>query len=186
MAGVAAPQPALLLIDLQRAVDHPSWGERNNPQAEANASALLKRWRARGAPIVHIRHDSTEPHSTYRPGQPGHAFKPETAPLPGETVVAKQVNSAFIGTGLEEQLRAAGITELVVCGVSTSNSVETTVRHGGNLGFSITLVEDACFTFARKDYHGRARTAGEVHAMSLANLAGEYCRIATTSEVLAR
>lgn len=186
MAGLAAPQPALLLIDLQRAVDHPSWGERNNPQAEANASALLKRWRARGAPIVHIRHDSAEPHSTYRPGQPGHEFKPETAPLPGETVVAKQVNSAFIGTGLEERLRAAGITELVVCGVSTSNSVETTVRHGGNLGFSITLVEDACFTFARKDYHGRARTAGEVHGMSLANLAGEYCRIAATSEVLAR
>jgi len=185
MPGPAPPAPALVLIDLQRAVDHPSWGERNNPQAETNARALLERWRAHGGLILHIRHDSTEPGSTYRPGQPGHEFKPETAPLPGEAVIGKRVNSAFIGTGLEERLRAEGVAELVVCGVCTNNSVETTVRHGGNLGFTITLVEDACFTFGRADYRGRARTADEVHAMSLANLAGEYCRIATAAELLA-
>ena len=176
-------EPALVLIDLQRAVDDASWGERNNLNAETNARTLLERWRARGRLIVHVRHDSTEPHSTYRPGQPGHAFKPETAPRAGEIIVAKSVNSAFIGTGLEQLLRSAGITELVVCGVCTNNSVETTVRHGANLGFRITLVEDACFTFGRRDYQGRARSADEVHAMSLANLAGEYCRIATTAEM---
>ncbi|MBN8729690.1 MAG: cysteine hydrolase [Acidobacteria bacterium] len=175
-------EPALVLIDMQRAVDDASWGERNNVQAEANARALLERWRARVGMIVHVRHDSTGPNSTYRPGQPGHEFKPETAPLSGEIIVAKSVNSAFIGTGLEQLLRSAGITELVVCGVCTNNSVETTVRHGANLGFRITLVEDACFTFGRTDYHGRARTADEVHAMSLANLEGEYCRVARTAE----
>jgi nicotinamidase-related amidase len=176
--------PALLLIDLQKAVEHPSWGERNNPGAEANVARLLAVWRARGWPVYHVRHDSKEPGSTYRPGQPGHAFKPEAAPGTGEEVIPKQTNSAFIGTDLEARLRAAGLTRLVVAGVSTSNSVEATVRMAGNLGFDVLLVEDATFTFARRDWHGRERTADEVHAMSLANLHGEYCTVVLTDQVL--
>ena len=70
----------------------------------------------------------------------------------------------------------------MICGVITNNSVETTVRMAGNLGFETFLVEDAGFTFARKDYRGRLRTAEEVHDMSVANMnGGGYC---TTAEVL--
>lgn len=174
----------LLLIDLQKAVDHPSWGERNNPQAEANVARLLAHWRSKGWPVWHVRHDSTEPNSRYRPGQPGHDFKPEAMPLPGEPVIAKTTNSAFIGTGLEEKLRAAGHTSLVIAGVITNNSVEATVRMAGNLGFDTRLVGDACFTFGRKDGNGVMRTADEVHAMSLANLDGEYCAVVTTADAL--
>ncbi len=179
--------PALLLIDLQNAIDDPRWaadGPRNNPGAEANVAALLTRWRALGRPIVHVRHDSTEPDSTYRPGRPGHAFKPEAAPLPGEPVLGKQVNSAFIGTNLDEHLRAMEVSTLVVAGVITNNSVETTVRHAGNLGFEVLLVQDACFTFARRDHGGVLRSAQEVHDMSLANIGGEYARIVETADVL--
>ena len=177
--------PALLLVDLQRAVEHPSWGPRNNDGAEANAARLLAAWRERRLPLIHVRHDSTEPGSTYRPGQPGHEFKPLTAPLAGETVVAKHTNSAFIGTDLETTLRAAGCGALVVSGVATNNSVEATVRMAGNLGFRTFLVEDACFTFDRADWRGRRRTAAEVHDMSLANLDGEYCAVVGTAWVLA-
>ncbi|MEP7366223.1 MAG: cysteine hydrolase family protein [Acidobacteriota bacterium] len=178
-------QPAaLILIDLQEAIDDPSWGVRNNPQAETIARALLEKWRGLSAPLFHIRHDSTEPQSTYRPGQPGNSFKPEVAPLAGECVIVKHVHSAFVGTDLESRLRTAGIDHLVVCGVITNNSVEATVRHGANLGFQITLVEDACFTFGRADYHGHPRTADEVHSMSLANLQGEYCQIVHSRELL--
>jgi nicotinamidase-related amidase len=59
-----------------------------------------------------------------------------------------------------------------VTGAITNNSVEATVRMAGNLGFETYLVEDAAFTFGRKDWNGVARTAAEVHAMSLANLHG--------------
>jgi nicotinamidase-related amidase len=176
---------ALIVIDLQKAIDHPSWGERNNPEAEKNVAALLEAWRATHRPVYHVRHDSTEPASTYRPGQPGNDFKPEAQPAAGEIVIVKHTNSAFIGTDLESRLRQAKQTVLVVTGVITNNSVEATVRMAGNLGFDTLLVEDATFTFGRKDWHGTWRSAGEVHAMSLANLDGEYCSVMRTSQILA-
>jgi nicotinamidase-related amidase len=176
---------ALVVIDLQKAIDQPDWGTRNNPAAETNVAVLLDRWRQSKRPVYHIRHDSTEPESYYRPGQPGHSFKPEAQPWDGEVVVAKRTNNAFIGTGLEAMLHAARHNLLVVTGVITNNSVEATVRMAGNLGFDTFLVEDACFTFARRDWNGQLHTAAEVHAMSLANLDGEYCTVVRTSDVLA-
>jgi nicotinamidase-related amidase len=175
----------LLIIDLQKAIDHPSWGERNNPDAEKQLASLLQAWRSTHRPVYHIRHDSTEAASHYRPGQPGNDFKPEAQPAPGEIVIVKRTNSAFIGTDLESRLRKANQTLLVVAGVITNNSVEATVRMAGNLGFDAFLVEDATFTFGRKDWDGTWRTADEVHAMSLANLDGEYCSVVRTNEVLA-
>jgi len=175
---------ALLVIDVQKAIDHPSWGERNNPRAEGNIASLLAAWRASGRPIYHVRHDSTEPQSHYRPGQPGHEFKADAMPHDGEAVIAKRTNSAFLGTDLESRLRAAHVETLIVAGVITNNSVEATVRMAGNLGFATFLAEDAAFTFGRKDWNGVWRSAGEVHAMSLANLDGEYCTVVTTGDVL--
>lgn len=176
---------ALILIDLQKAIDDPSWGIRNNPQAEANVARLLALWRAASRTIYHIRHDSLEPQSTYRPGQIGHDFKDVAIPQAGEAVIGKHKTNAFIGTGLENTLRTAGHTTLVIAGVITNNSVEATVRMAGDLGFETYVISDACFTFARKDWDGRLRSADEVHAMSLANLSGEYCTVVRTNDVLA-
>ena len=179
---------ALLIIDVQKAIDadyHAAVGPRNNLDAERNIARLLAAWRQSHRPIIHIRHDSTFATSAYRPGQSGNEFKKEVAPVPGERIVRKQTNSAFIGTGLENQLRQDGIETLVIAGVSTNNSVEATVRMAGNLGFQTYLVADACFTFARRDFHGRLRTADEVHSLSLANLDGEYCTVLDTDTALA-
>jgi nicotinamidase-related amidase len=165
---------ALILIDLQNAIDHPSWGQRNNPDAERNVASLLRVWRATNRAVYHIRHDSKDPASHYRPGQPGNHFKPEVQPIAGEIVIPKSTNSAFIGTEFERLLRRANQGVLVVTGVITNNSVETTVRMAGNLGF----------TFDRRDWHGTWRTADEVHAMSLANLDGEYCSVIRTGQIL--
>jgi nicotinamidase-related amidase len=178
----------LLVIDVQKAIDesyHAADGPRNNVDAEQKIAQLLSVWRRHAWPIVHIRHDSTFPNSGYRPGQSGNEFKDDVAPLASETVIAKRTNSAFIGTDLERRLREGGHEVLVVAGVSTNNSVEATVRMAGNLGFETYLVADACFTFARRDFQGRLRTADEVHAMSLANLDNEYCTVLDTAAVLA-
>jgi nicotinamidase-related amidase len=175
---------ALIVIDMQDAIDDPRWGPRNNPGAETAVASLLAAWRAEALPIFHIRHDSTEPASPYRPDAPGHGFKAEAAPLTGETVIGKSTNSAFVGTALEEALDAVGATTLVVCGVLTHNSVEATVRHGGNLGFRVFVVADACWSVDKRDLSGRLWPAADVHALSLAHMQGEYAEVVSSALAL--
>jgi nicotinamidase-related amidase len=174
----------LLLIDLQKAIDDPSWGVRNNPQAEQNVARLLSHWRAKGMPVIHVRHVSRDPNSTYRDGQPGVAFKDAAQPIGSEVVVTKHVCTAFVGTDLEPKIRAMGAEDVAIAGVITNNSVESTARMCGDLGFRTIVVSDATFTFGRMDFSGQFRSADEVHAMSLANLDGEYAGICTTDQIL--
>jgi nicotinamidase-related amidase len=178
------PDATLLLIDVQHAIDDPSWGRRNNPDAEANILRLLVAWRERGRRIVHVRHVSREPNSTFRPGQRGVEFKAPTAPAEGELIITKHTPSAFAGTELESALRAGGGAGLVVVGFITNNSVETTVRVAATLGFPVWVVSDATATFDRRDLRGHEWLAGDVHALSLANMSGEYATILTTDDVL--
>jgi nicotinamidase-related amidase len=181
-----ARDAVLLSIDLQQWLDHPSRGRRNNPTAESNVARLLASWRACQLPLMHIRHDSLKLGATCRPGQPGHAFKPEGEPLDGELVIGKSAHSGFVATNLEQHLRSMGCTTLVVVGADASNSLESTVRMAADLGFRTYLAADATFAFARQDWSGRVRSAEEVHDMSLANLSDEYCTIVTTAWVLAQ
>jgi len=176
--------PALILIDMQQCMASPAAGARNNPGAEGQLARLLDAWRERRAPVVHVRHISRSTASGFAPGQPGAAFQPLLAPLPGEHVVEKNVPDAFIHSALERWLRMRGIETLVIAGVSTNISVECSVRSAGNLGFAVSVPADACFAFARRDHAGSMRSADEVHAMSLANLAGEYAAIVDTDEAL--
>ena len=176
----------LLIIDMQKAIDHPSWGQRNNLNAENNISRLLSAWRLNAMPIIHIRHSSREEKSTYRPNQDGFEFKPEVQPNNGERIITKNTNNAFINTELEAIFRRESITTLIICGVITNNSVEATARMAGDLGYETFVVSDATATFDKVDYFGNHRTAEEVHAMSLANLQGEYAMVTSTEEVLTR
>jgi nicotinamidase-related amidase len=105
-------------------------------------------------------------------------------PLAEEKIVAKNVNSAFIGTRLEEILDEIGATTLVVCGVLTHNSVEATVRHGGNLGYRVFVVADACWAVDKRDLNGKLWPAEDVHALSLANMHGEYAQVVDSAATL--
>jgi len=174
----------LILIDLQKAIDDPRWGPRNNPDAEAQIAALLAAWRAAGMPIVHVRHDSIDPASPYRPDGPGHAFKPAAEPLAGEPIVAKHTGSAFIDGALEAALDAVGATHLVLCGVLTNNSLESTARHAGDLGYRVFVVEDACWAVDKTDGGGHIWPAETVHRLALANLRGEYARVVSSAQAI--
>jgi nicotinamidase-related amidase len=176
--------PALILVDLQEGMRSPALPPRNNPLAEEQAARLLAAWRHAGAPVVHVRHISRTHGSPFWPGQPGVEFQPAFVPAASEPVFEKNVPDAFIHSGLERWLRVRGVERLVLVGVATHNSIEATARSGGNLGFAVTVVADATFTFDKADFAGRPRTADEVHAMSLANLAGEYAQVLPAAQVL--
>ncbi len=175
---------ALLLIDVQQGFDEPFWGRRNNSGAEANMARLLAWQRGLGRPVFHVKHNSVNPASPLFAGKAGNAIQPAVAPLAGEPVIEKSVNSAFIGTDLQVQLQASGIRNLVVVGLTTDHCVSTTVRMAGNFGFNVVLVADATATFDKTDRHGRLFTAEQLHEVHLASLDGEFCTVKTTAEVL--
>lgn len=177
---------ALLIIDLQKGMRFPEAGRRNNPDAERQAETLLALWRATSRPIVHVRHISRSETSVFRPGQPGAEFQDALMPLAHEHVVEKNVPDAFAASGLERWLRVRDIRQLIIVGVSTNNSVESTARSAGNLGFDTIVVDDASFAFDLLDLSGRLWSAEDVHALSLANLAADYAEVAVTAEIVER
>ncbi|MBJ7374587.1 MAG: cysteine hydrolase [Pseudomonas sp.] len=176
---------ALIIIDQQKGILHPRLGRRNNPQAEERMLELLALWRLRGRPVIHVQHLSRSPDSVFWPEQEGVEFQPRFMPQDGEWLIQKQVPDAFCASGLEAQLREAGIGQLIIVGVATNNSVESTARTAGNLGFDTWVLEDACFTFDKADFFGTPRTAEEVHGMSLGNLHGEYATVVSSMQLLA-
>ena len=94
-------------------------------------------------------------------------------------------SSAFIGTGLEDHLRAQGVSDLVIVGGEANMCVESSTRMAGNLGFKVTLAEDALINFQRTLRDGTVMPAETVLAMTLANLGGSFARIDTSADVLA-
>ncbi|WP_186203678.1 cysteine hydrolase family protein [Burkholderia gladioli] len=179
------PNAALLLIDLQQGIREPRLGRRNHPEAEARIAGLLARWRETGRTVVHVRHLSREADSVFRPGQPGVEFQPAFLPRAGEQVLDKKVPDAFTSGELAPWLHRQAIGQLVVVGGITNNSVESTARTAGNLGFSTIVVADATYTFDRHDLDGRLWRAEEIQALSLANLAMDYACILDTAALLA-
>jgi len=187
MLGDTPSHVALLVVDVQCAFDEweATGKRRNNPQAITRIADLLGKFRDQGTPIFHIRHEGTRPNSSFRPGGTGYVVKEEAREMAGEPVIVKRVNSAFIGTDLETRLRGIGTKTLVICGATTNHCVETTTRMAGNLGFDACLVRDATWTYDRTGPDGDVHSAEDIHAMTLANLNGEFARIVSAAEIVA-
>ena len=105
----------------------------------------------------------------------------DVAPLPGEVIITKHVNSAFIGTDLQARLDAAGVS----AGSSTDHCVSTTTRMAANLGYTVRLVSDGCATFARTGYDGTCFDADTIHRTALASLHGEFAEVLDSAALLA-
>jgi nicotinamidase-related amidase len=176
---------ALIVVDVQQAFDDAAyWGRRNNPHCEANIAALIAEWRAHGRPLVFVRHDSDEAASPLRPGEPGNALKPEVSGEP-DLLVTKHVNSSFHGApDLDAWLRGRGISSFALCGITTNHCVETTARVGGNLGYDVLFVLDACTTFDREGPDGEVVSAEDITRATAASLHGEFATVVQTAELL--
>ena len=178
--------PALILIDIQKGFDDlPYWGvERNNPDAEENASVLLNLWRSKDFPIFHIQHCSSNPSSVLNEKHSGNEFKDIVSPLGKETIIKKDVNSAFIGTNLRKLLDDASISKVVIVGLTTDHCVSTTARMAGNYGFETYVVSDATATFGKSGSDGALFSAQLIHDTTLASLNEEFASVVSTKKIL--
>jgi nicotinamidase-related amidase len=172
----------LIIVDMQRGFDEPMWGRRNNPDAESRGLRVLELFRALGRQVIFVRHDSVNARSPLRPGQRGHAFKPGFEPKIGDWVIGKHAHSAFIGTGLGTQLRAAKIDRVAVLGITTDQCVSTTVRMASDLGFETVLIEDACACFSQFGPDGARLSAEAIHSAHITSLHSEFARVLTAEQ----
>ena len=179
---------ALLVIDVQmefafRAI---AGLPRTTPMAEANITLLLEAFRTAGGRLIHVHHHSHEDGSPFTAGQHGAEVQAIARPLTGEAVYIKHVNSAFIGTSLEADLRRDGVQQLVLCGGTANHCVETTARMAGNLGFDVLYVADAVWAYGNTGPDGREHSAADVLSATLSNLHGEFATVVKTDDILQR
>jgi len=178
--------PALILIDIQKGFEDIAYwgGQRNNPEAEKNASTLLNLWRKLSLPVFHIKHCSTNPESRLAEGKPGNDFMDLVVPVQGEPVIKKNVNSAFIGTDLKQRLEDLKIHKVVIVGLTTDQCVSTSARMAANYGFGTYVIYDATATFNKKGFKGEEFSAELMHNTALASLSGEFATILKTFQLI--
>jgi nicotinamidase-related amidase len=171
-------KPALVAIDLQKGIvamptAHPMDG------VIGNSVALVEAFRRHRLPVVLVNVDGVPP------GRAERSFSMDQMPAgwteligelnrqPTDHVVTKRTRGAFTNTGLEQHLRQAGVTQVVVVGVATSSGVESTARQAHELGFHVVLVTDAM-----------TDTDAEAHHNSVTRIFPKMSETGTTQQLL--
>jgi nicotinamidase-related amidase len=177
---------ALVIVDIQNDYFPGGANPLEGPEAAAaRARSLLEAFRGSGEPVVHVQHVWDAPDATFMvPGSEGVEIHELVRPAHGETVIQKAHPNSFLETPLEGHLRAAGVGELVVCGMMTAMCVDATVRAAVDLGFDTTLAHDACATMPL-EFDGRTVSAADVHAAFVAALADGYAAVAPAVAIAA-
>ena len=136
---------ALLLIDVQQAMFGPDEICHQPESVIETAADLLHRARGENVPVFHVQH--CEDGGSFTPKSASWQIHPAVAPGPDEAVIEKWAASAFYRTDLDAQLRAQGITRLVIAGLQTEFCIDTACRVAQSLGYRVTLVGDGHSTF---------------------------------------
>ncbi len=182
----ATMRTALLIIDIQNDYFPGGAMELDGSEAAgAKAGELLAALRDRQTPVFHIQHISPQEGATFfLPDTKGADIHDCVKPLADEITAVKHFPNSFRDTGLLDMLEKAKVEHLVVCGMMTLMCVDATVRAAFDLGFSVTVVADACAARAL-EFDGRTVAAADVHAAFLAALGMVYAEITTTEKYLA-
>ena len=152
-----------------------------------NIQRLQKTFRENGMEVIHTRiqaltvdgRDRSNGHKRLGilapPGSKEAEFLPEIAPQGDEIVINKTASGVFSSTNLNYVLQNLDIHELVVCGVYSNECVETTIRDACDLGYLVSMIEDACTT-----------VTPELHKATITTLRDRYAAIVTTEQIIER
>ena len=180
------PQRALLVIDLQN--EYFPTGKLplvGIEAATANAARVIADARANGVPVIHVRHEAAKADApVFTPGTPNTQIHASVAPVEGEAVIVKHFPNSFRETPLKALLDELGVRELVIVGAMSHMCIDAGARAAADLGYTVTVVHDACAT---RDlvFGGQTVPAAQVHAAFMSAL-GTYATLSTTEQVLAR
>jgi nicotinamidase-related amidase len=176
--SVLDAKPALVVIDLQKGIvgmptAHPMAG------VIQNSVALVEAFRRHRLPVVLVNVDGVpagRAERSFSIGQMPAGWTDLIGELnrqASDHVVTKQTRGAFTNTGLEQHLRQAGVTQVVIVGVATSSGVESTARQAHELGFHVVAVTDAM-----------TDTDADVHHNSVTRIFPKMSETGTTRQVL--
>lgn len=176
---------ALLLIDIQN--DYFPNGRmplEKSTEASLKAQEILQAFRTRQKPVIHVQHISTRPDATYfLPCTKGIEFHPNVQPNKNETIIKKHYPNSFKDTGLLNHLIKNQINHLVIGGMMTHLCIDATVRAAYDLGFSCTVIHDACAT-KNLEFNNTVIPAQSVHHAFLAALQPTYGNVLSVRELL--
>lgn len=176
---------ALMLIDFQN--DYfpgGMWELEGTEVAANNAAMLLKTFREKGLPVIHVRHEFPNNDAPFfRPDSHGAKISRLLAPHANEPVVLKHRVNGFQDTNLKETLDAAQVDKLVICGAMSHMCVDGTTRAARDLGYECVVVHDACATRAL-EFEGVSIPALQVHAAFMSALGFAYAKVVPARRVL--
>lgn len=178
-------KPTLLIIDIQN--DYFESGKMELVKmdiATQNAKNLLSYFRKNNLPIVFIQHLATKPNASFFiPGTSGAEIHDSIRPLANEIVIVKNFPNSFRNTNLHQHLQTTGSTDLVICGAMSHMCIDTTTRAASDLGYSCTLISDACAT---RDlvFNDQKVLAADVQTAYMAALNGTFAQVISTDHFL--
>jgi nicotinamidase-related amidase len=176
---------ALLLIDIQN--DYFPNGRmplERSTDASLKAQEVLQAFRAKQKLVTHVQHISTRPDATYfLPCTKGIEFHPNVQPNKNEAIIKKHYPNSFKDTGLLNHLTKNRIDHLVIGGMMTHLCIDATVRAAYDLGFSCTVLHDACAS-KNLEFNNAPIPAQSVHHAFLAALQPTYSNVISVRELL--
>jgi nicotinamidase-related amidase len=171
---------ALIVIDLQKGIVE-MMAALGGDEVVGRAAQLTRAFRKRGLPVVLVNVTAPAPGRTDA-GTRNFSFPPDWAELVPELgqqdsdlLISKQRRGAFLGTALDEMLRARGVKQVFLAGISTSAGVESTARSADDLGYNVVFVIDAM-----------ADREADIHQFCLEKIFPKLGETVTTWDVLAK
>jgi len=153
-------------------------------EASIKAQTVLNAFRDKKLPVIHVQHISTQPDSaSLLPCTKGAEFYHTVQPIKGETVIKKHYPNSFKDTQLLNHLIKNQINHLLICGNMTHMTVDATVRAAHDLGFTCTVLHDACAARQLEFNHSTISTL-QVHYAFLAAFQPNYASVLSTDDYL--
>ena len=178
---------ALIIVDMQN--DYfpgGKWALNGIEAAAKNAGKALAAFREGKQPIIHVRHEFASSDAPFFvPGSDGANIHTDLTPAEGEFQILKHDVNSFKDTKLQELLQREKITDLVIVGAMSHICIDAITRAAGDLGYSNTVLHDACATLDT-EFNGVKVPAEHVHAAFMAGLAFGYAEVIPTDALLSR